>query len=359
MVNIRSVFEEINFEKLLESVTKCPVCLSVNRRSLYSGLSDNIFFSKGSDWTLKECSDCGIVYLDPRYKRDFLYRAYENYYTHSSDEALKRNRFGIIYSQLRRKLSREYKIWKYVGGFGFGSSTFGVLVAHIFPFLKSKLDRECRYLPKCDLSSNKLLDIGCGDGAFLTVASEIGWDAVGLDNDHKAVKNAISKGVRAICGNVLDLNSPPSFFDALTLSHVIEHVSDPRDFLRECTDLLKPGGFLWLETPNINSLGRNFFGRDWRGLEPPRHLVIFNHQVIKNILLELGYVNIKFHRAPNQLLYMFKHSQIIRNYSVNNQLSKVPIKMYLKIIIASIIEAMQPQKREFISLTANKSVKLP
>ena len=58
-------------------------------------------------------------------------------------------------------------------------------------------------------------------------------------------------------------------FDAVTMSHVIEHVPDPVAFLDKCRRVLRPGGRLVLSTPNVRSLGHKRFRQSWRGLEPP------------------------------------------------------------------------------------------
>jgi 2-polyprenyl-3-methyl-5-hydroxy-6-metoxy-1,4-benzoquinol methylase len=82
---------------------------------------------------------------------------------------------------------------------------------------------------------------------------------------------------------------PPASFDAVTLSHVIEHLPDPAETLAICHRLLKPGGVLWIATPNLESRGHARFGPAWRGLEPPRHLAIFTRRALTGLLERLGY----------------------------------------------------------------------
>ena len=57
---------------------------------------------------------------------------------------------------------------------------------------------------------------------------------------------------------------------------MIEHVFNPTDLLTRCSELLKVGWRIWLETPNNESFGHKLYQADWRGLEPPRHLAIFS-----------------------------------------------------------------------------------
>src|SRR5207249_6934470 len=79
-------------------------------------------------------------------------------------------------------------------------------------------------------------------------------------------------------------------FDAIAMSHVIEHVHDPAGLLRECHRILRPGGLLSVVTPNWSSLGHRYFGRSWRGLEPPRHLQLYTLPTLVRELRQAGFV---------------------------------------------------------------------
>ena len=82
------------------------------------------------------------------------------------------------------------------------------------------------------------------------------------------------------------MNYPADSFDAVIMSHVIEHVPQPRELLAECARLLKLGGRLVMLTPNAESFGLDYYGRCWRGLEPPRHLQIFSQPALETGRLE-------------------------------------------------------------------------
>jgi predicted SAM-dependent methyltransferase len=73
------------------------------------------------------------------------------------------------------------------------------------------------------------------------------------------------------------------------MNHVIEHFHDPIDALRISHRLLKPGGILWIATPNLASLGHAVFRRDWIGLDPPRHLVLFTRSALARALAATGF----------------------------------------------------------------------
>jgi SAM-dependent methyltransferase len=132
--------------------------------------------------------------------------------------------------------------------------------------------------------------VGFGDGLFLQWAAAAGWEAVGLDTDPVAVDLARRRGLQVRAGRVEDLTDERESFDVVTCSHVIEHVHDPRQLLASIYGLLRPGGLLWLDTPNIGSLGHRRFGRHWLGLDPPRHLVVFSAGALLALLESTGFV---------------------------------------------------------------------
>jgi 2-polyprenyl-3-methyl-5-hydroxy-6-metoxy-1,4-benzoquinol methylase len=102
-----------------------------------------------------------------------------------------------------------------------------------------------------------------------------------------------------IAGGIDALDGQAAIFDVITLSHVIEHVHDVGGTLRACHRLLKPGGRLWLETPNVAALGHKVFGVNWRGLEAPRHLVLFSAPALKQLLQDAGFVDHKELLSPS------------------------------------------------------------
>jgi SAM-dependent methyltransferase len=121
----------------------------------------------------------------------------------------------------------------------------------------------------------------------------VGWTATGIDVDPVAVARAQERGLDVVNCGLSELNAQDRRFDAITISHVIEHVHDPRGLLRDARRLLKPGGYFWIETPNIDAWGHRTFGRHWRDLDPPRHLQIFHLALLKDLLLEAGFDDIK------------------------------------------------------------------
>ena len=138
----------------------------------------------------------------------------------------------------------------------------------------------------------RLLDVGCGSGDWLMFMRGLGWQVSGNDFDANAVKTAQGRGLDVECASLEQQKHASGTFDAVTLSHVIEHVPDPVRTLAECRRILKPGGKLVLFTPNASSLSHRVFKNDWRGLEPPRHLHVFSTESMRPLLERAGFQNI-------------------------------------------------------------------
>src|SRR5207249_9170231 len=112
-----------------------------------------------------------------------------------------------------------------------------------------------------------------------------------------AVTTARAAGLDAMVGTIESAPYPPESFEAITLSHVIEHLHDPVGALRACARLLRRDGMLWLATPNLDSPGHHRFGRDWFGLDPPRHLVLFGLDGLGRALEQEGFEKVRHPRT--------------------------------------------------------------
>jgi len=141
----------------------------------------------------------------------------------------------------------------------------------------------------------RLLDVGCGSGQTLELMAKLGWSVEGIDSDPVAVSRAHERGFKVRQGTLDQQKFPGGCFDAVVMRHVIEHLHDPLSQLQECYRVLKPGGVLVTVTPNGKSWGHRRFNRDWRGLEPPRHLHIFSHSSLGAISAKAGFVSHRYY----------------------------------------------------------------
>ncbi|HQT42409.1 MAG TPA: class I SAM-dependent methyltransferase [Halothiobacillus sp.] len=335
----------------LESVPNCPVCGNGRRELLYNDLTDRVFNVAPGQWTLYRCTQCESAYLDPRPNQTTIGLAYENYYTHTAEDTPEAQPKNLLVRQLHAwvndYINVRYGLARKPAGFG------GRWLVPLVPSFKAKADTKLRHLPRPPQDGGRLLDVGFGNGGFLKLASEMGWHAEGIDFDPKAVAVAKARGLNVRCASAADLSAQNEQFDIITLSHVIEHVHDPIILLKDLYRLLKPGGILWLETPNLDSLGAKRFGRNWMALDPPRHLVLFNTDSLRNSLAQAGFGQISPHWNGMVLFSIYAQSAAIaRGHCGQDAVHQVTPSFTA--ILAELRGIVQPKKREYITFIARK-----
>ncbi len=151
------------------------------------------------------------------------------------------------------------------------------------------LDRLARQLAAY-YELGRLLDVGCGAGAVLTVMASHGWTVEGSDLSEVAVARLRAAGQEVHHGSLEQLSLGAGRFDVILMSELIEHLPDPRPTLAAAHRLLRPGGALFLTTPNIGSLTFRFLGARWRVVAPREHLLYFDPGALRSLLTRSGFV---------------------------------------------------------------------
>ena len=341
----------------LEMLAHCPVCGGEDRKILHSELVDNVFCVAPGKWNLWECISCRSAYLDPRPTPKFIHFAYAKYFTHT--EAATEVDYSLLskYRKFRRRLANGYVTWRYSSQNSKPASAFGVVAALFMPKLRNALDRRYRNLPKLPRDGGRLLDVGCGNGSFLKLARDCGWEVVGLDPDPKAVHNASGLGLTVYEGGIEFFDGKSELFDVVTLNHVIEHVHNPIEVLTACHVLLRPGGQLWIETPNIDSLGHALFQKNWFDLDPPRHLVLFNRRSLHRAIVSAGFTSFRYHARPNPCMDRFKSCFAMECGLSGLQQMKMSKVMWLQTKLVIFTEWLISTRREFLTVSASKAEK--
>jgi len=143
-----------------------------------------------------------------------------------------------------------------------------------------------------------VLDVGCGNGSLLRyLAARTDWELRGVEPNDAARAVCLEAGVRADAGFLEDQGYEDGRFDAVTLTHVLEHVDSPSALLREIRRILKPGGLLLLEVPNGDALDVRQMGKYWWGWHLPRHLHHFTVGTLSAVAAEAG-LELTEHRLP-------------------------------------------------------------
>lgn len=300
----------------LEHLGRCVLCGSSQRDARFENLTDRVFRCAPGSWTLNECRDCHVLYLDPRPNEASIGRAYETYFTHGEVAASAEAPRSLISAAVDRARRTVDAILRR----GYLNRRYGYAMAHAAPLLAAlmislgmrpkfwrQVDYWIRHLP-APSDGARLLDVGCGNGTFLKVATELGYETEGIDPDPEAVAVARASGLIARQGLLPGSGHEPGTFDHITLSHVLEHLHRPREALREALELLRPSGRLWLTQPNLRARGLERFGPHWRGLEPPRHLWLYPPETLADLLESIGFVGMQMMPAEQAAEFFFRQS---------------------------------------------------
>lgn len=221
----------------------CNLCGHDNHKRLYDF----------TPWQIVKCKHCGLVYLNPRPSDEELFGLYsEDYFAEHLVEQYPRDEEAV-----RRKID-----------------SFEWMLNIVRPFKER----------------GTILEIGCATGFFLAHARNAGWEAWGVEISEYAAQYAReSLGLKVLTGTVSTVNLPKRFFDVIMMSHILEHLPDPLNALRQVGEWLKHDGILVIRVPDIGSLDAIFYGRNWEGWRIPYHFYHFSPRSLRAMLRRVGF----------------------------------------------------------------------
>jgi 2-polyprenyl-3-methyl-5-hydroxy-6-metoxy-1,4-benzoquinol methylase len=238
----------------LYAVDRCPICQSPHIALFKKGtivpekistadfkITDSHY---GSRWTFFSCRNCGFVFANPAPAKETI----EQFYAALADEE---------YSQEDEGRGRNF-------------STI--------------LKRLRSYAQPGSL----LLDVGAASGIFLNLARSAGYRVAGIEPSTALVADAGKLyGLKLFCGTVEQFTASEKFA-VITSLDVLEHVTDPGDFLKVLNGFLAPGGMLVIVTPDISSLAARIMGGRWWHYRVA-HLNFFNRRSLGRLLENHGF----------------------------------------------------------------------
>ena len=306
----------------VERIECCLLCQGPGS-VLYEGLNDRLYgvpITCGYAW----CRDCGLVWLDPRPTPQALGACYPAYKPHQAKPtAPAARRFGPLRDALRGSILAAGK--NYPAGKCPAILLSLGKVLNLLPQARHMASFGYSELVHPFVPAGKLLEIGCGAGAYLGLMQRLGWDVRGVDFSPMAAETARkAHGVDGFVGRLQDAGHESSSFDAVSMNHAIEHIDDLPILLNECLRVLKPGGRLVLTTPNLKSLAHRIFGRDWLALDSPRHLWVFSSTTLGRIVERAGFSVHEVSSRVSLAAYIFDLSLQIRRNGVADESRLVP-----------------------------------
>ena len=259
--------------RLMLASAPCPLCLST---SAARPEPDKTWFSGFRGPELVRCVDCSLVYL----------RDYESAVVETRSDDYVRSKIVESCSELGEQ---------------------DQLFLRRLEWAKSRV------------RGRRVLDIGCGNGAFLLSARESGWQPQGLDNSDTARELLAPTGIDVCVADAVEfLRAHPASFDFIHMNHSLEHIPRAADTVLAARAALLPAGLLYVEVPNefdnlvyrlLELVGRkkrqgSLLGRSKPPREPSPHLYFFNKKSLAKLAARAGFSSFKVHarrREPLEL----------------------------------------------------------
>lgn len=223
---------------------RCPLCGSVH----------SLPFRSSGAWVIERCADCGHRFLWPVPAEEELRRFYERDYFRSADSSAP----GYsAYDDEGENLRRTFR-------------------------------ERLTLLPP---PPGRLLEVGSATGYFLEQAGLAGWDVEGLEPSHWASEYARNVLGQPVATTTLeDAHLAPESYDLVVAWEVLEHLSQPREFLHEVRRVLRPGGSFAFSTPDCGSFVARATAGRWPGWKKvPEHLSFFDRKRLRRLVQEVGF----------------------------------------------------------------------
>ncbi|MCH7909048.1 MAG: class I SAM-dependent methyltransferase [Candidatus Hydrogenedentes bacterium] len=243
----RSFFTTVDHAFEIQAVEEvdCNLC----------GASDYGVVTTENDFEVRECHDCGLVYVSPQPQSGELEKFYAGLYAESDADATSESSLGYVERHIRRIVARR-----------------------------------CPH-------SGALLEIGCGRGGFLLAMRDTPFELSAIELDARAAAYAREAvpGVPIQESTIEAATVPEASQDAVVAIAVLEHVKDPRAVLRTMSAWLKPEGVLIVQVPRVTPFLK---AKRWLPgipiyFEAPRHLFDFSPDTLHRYFAELGYGDIR------------------------------------------------------------------
>jgi SAM-dependent methyltransferase len=239
----------------MKTIVNCPACEATAFKPYITCVDHTV--SKKT-FNIVECTACGLKFTNPRPEDGEIGNYYksEEYISHTNTKK------GVV-----AKLYHAVRAYT----------------------LKRKLE-----IVTSVVSRGTILDFGCGTGMFLGEAKAAGWNTVGLEPDAGARKIAEENGIKALT-RIEEIRkvAPSSGFDAITLWHVLEHVTDLKGTINELRSLLKDNGAIIVAVPNPSSWDAKHYMEYWAAFDLPRHLYHFDPPTLTRLMELSGFKAVK------------------------------------------------------------------
>jgi 2-polyprenyl-3-methyl-5-hydroxy-6-metoxy-1,4-benzoquinol methylase len=236
---------------MMQQIKQCVVCGSTQFEPF---LICKDYTVSQQSFKIVSCGGCGFKFTNPRPADSDIGNYYksENYVSHTNTKK------GIV-----------NRLYHFVRNYT----------------LSKKLSLLSNYV-----SRGTMLDYGCGTGMFLSVCKDAGWNTLGMEPDSGARKLAADRNLPVYENKErLEPLIQDGSLNAITLWHVLEHVTDMESTLSFFKRKLSDKGVLIIAVPNYRSYDAQYYKEHWAAYDVPRHLHHFELNSIQSLLSNHGF----------------------------------------------------------------------
>ena len=240
-------------------------------------------------------------------------------YLKTKDYAVTGEEFELLYDKSLKMLVTEphpqdldkyYKSENYISHTDASKSLFDKIYQVV---KKYSLSKKVRLIKKYSTDGKTLLDVGAGTGDFLLTAKRRDWDITGVEPNQDAKIRAQEKGIDLYPSLGMLTNSK---YDVITLWHVLEHLPNLDDQIKQLLALLNEKGILVIAVPNFKSYDAQHYKNYWAAYDVPRHLWHFSKEAIEKLFSGHG---MKVVKVKPMIFDSFYVSMLSEKYKTGSQ----------------------------------------
>ena len=270
---LHNVFNRVNQNLLLlvkkwtciyrqDRILSCPLCSAKDLRNYDIQRKGLITIQ------LERCDSCGLIFQSPKFTDESLRKYYNSEYRFSSEKQSS--------ARIETLFQRGIRRGKYIGQY---LSENGIEIKH-----------------------RSVYEIGCGYGGILYYFKSLGCLVGGADLSVSSIDFGRKKGLDLTCGGIELFEDSMRRPDIVILSHVLEHIGNPIEFLNKVRNKMESGSVLYIEVPGVENVKNDF-----RRSIQVGHLVYYNFKTIKQLADKCGFICIQGNESVQTILVRKKH----------------------------------------------------